>query len=392
MAYMPTSSSSEEELEAVYERVEEAVKDSKAKHKILIGDFNAKIGTNDKDNSKCMGPHGVGSRNRRGERLIEFAEEHQLVIANTLFKKPKNRYWTWESPDGNTKNMIDLALCNRRDIITNCEVITKADKGSDHRMIRLTIKINKKLERVKSINKLKPINIDRHKLLEEKVTFQLNLKNRFEKLANIDATTFCEIMNQEANELAKGGSKGTKEDSEEDIEIRKLEEKRKKLRNKANKTNIERLEYAEIRKTVKKKRRQRTRQRRKEHIESILEKGQGPKEVFKPKNKKVINEMKKENGEVVTNREDILKVCAEFYQALYASQNKNTTSNAKESPDNLEPPPFIEEEINKALKDMKNNKAPGIDQLTSDIIKLGGDEALKKIYKEILKNRKIPPE
>ena len=66
MAYMPTSSSTEEELEAVYEKVEEAVKDSKAKHKILIGDFNAKIGTNDKDNLKCMAPHGVGSRNRRG--------------------------------------------------------------------------------------------------------------------------------------------------------------------------------------------------------------------------------------------------------------------------------------------------------------------------------------
>ena len=31
------------------------------------------------------------------ERLIEFGEEHNLVISNTLFKKALNSYWTWES-------------------------------------------------------------------------------------------------------------------------------------------------------------------------------------------------------------------------------------------------------------------------------------------------------
>ena len=45
--------------------------------------------------------------------------------------------------------MIDLALSNKREIVTDCGVITKADKGSDHRMIRIKIKINKKLVRVK---------------------------------------------------------------------------------------------------------------------------------------------------------------------------------------------------------------------------------------------------
>ena len=33
--------------------------------------------------------------------------------------------------------------------MTNCEVITKADIGSDHRLVRMTLRINKRLTRHK---------------------------------------------------------------------------------------------------------------------------------------------------------------------------------------------------------------------------------------------------
>ena len=91
--------------------------------------------------------------------LIEFAEEHKLIIANTLFQKPKNRYWTWESPDGETRNQIDLTLSNQRGIVTNCQVITKADIGSDHRLGRMTLRINKRLARLKTTKEQKPFNV-----------------------------------------------------------------------------------------------------------------------------------------------------------------------------------------------------------------------------------------
>ena len=102
--------------------------------------------------------------------------------------------------------------------------------------------------------------------------------------------------------------------------------------------------------------------------------------------------MKNEKGEV-TSREEVLKVCAQFYQELYSSQinYSNDTNNA--SPDNSEAPPFIEREVENALKEMKQNKAPVNDQLTSDIIKLGGNETLTqitKIFNTILKNKKFP--
>ena len=46
-------------------------------HRIVMGDFNAKIGVrNINDNMKCTGPFGTGNRNERGERLLNFAEEN----------------------------------------------------------------------------------------------------------------------------------------------------------------------------------------------------------------------------------------------------------------------------------------------------------------------------
>ena len=60
-----------------------------------MGDFNAKIGRKQQwEKGKCTGGFGIGEKNERGERLINFAEEKRLFIANTFFEKKKNRYWT----------------------------------------------------------------------------------------------------------------------------------------------------------------------------------------------------------------------------------------------------------------------------------------------------------
>ena len=118
---------------------------------------NAKIGVrNINDKMKCTGPFGRGNRNERGERLLAFAEENNLVVTNSLFFKAANRYWAWEAPEGVTKNQIDFIRSSDRKIVRNCEVITKVDIGSDHRMVRARVEIDKKLMRLKRIQKQKP--------------------------------------------------------------------------------------------------------------------------------------------------------------------------------------------------------------------------------------------
>jgi len=53
---------------------------------ILCGDWNAKIGKTSVEWQDIIGNYGFGERNERGERLLQFAVENDLVVANTLFK------------------------------------------------------------------------------------------------------------------------------------------------------------------------------------------------------------------------------------------------------------------------------------------------------------------
>ena len=86
--YAPTSSSSEEDIEAFYSDIEVVLsKTGQNDIIILTGDWNAKIGNDNTDWKSVMGRYGYGDRNERGERLLEFATVHDLYICNTRFQQ-----------------------------------------------------------------------------------------------------------------------------------------------------------------------------------------------------------------------------------------------------------------------------------------------------------------
>ena len=102
-AYLPTSSHDDQEVENVYEDIDNLITNSKAHYNVIMGDFNAKVGLGDPAKS-CIGHCGLGARNTRGDSLMNFAESQQLKIMNTFFKKRLHRRWTWISPNGVTRN------------------------------------------------------------------------------------------------------------------------------------------------------------------------------------------------------------------------------------------------------------------------------------------------
>ncbi len=94
---------------------------------------------------------------------MNFCSCNNLVITNTLFKQTKpQRKWTWTSPDGHTKNLIDFIMISKRwkSDVQSCRSFA-ADVGSDHKLVLAKLRLRLKAGTKKQ--ELKRYNIDRLK-------------------------------------------------------------------------------------------------------------------------------------------------------------------------------------------------------------------------------------
>ena len=88
--YAPTSQSSESDIDNFYDDLDKAKDHCKSQEIIIImGDLNAKVGEGRFDN--VVGEYGLGQRNERGERFIEWSKANNQIISNTWFKNHPRR-------------------------------------------------------------------------------------------------------------------------------------------------------------------------------------------------------------------------------------------------------------------------------------------------------------
>lgn len=117
----------------------------------VMGDFNSKIGFPMTNEDDVMEKFGFGERNKNGERLITFARSRQLFITNTMFKSRPSRRFTWCL--GRAKNEIDFILVrrNQRGLVQNVKVLNRFRFETDHRFVRMVIKLELKPVRIRMI-------------------------------------------------------------------------------------------------------------------------------------------------------------------------------------------------------------------------------------------------
>ena len=144
-AYAPTLTSSDEVKETFYEELNALVKATPPGDKLLLlGDFNARVGSDSGNWKGVLGPHGTGKMNSNGLMLLSLCAENDLTITNTLFRQADKFKATWMHPRSKQWHLIDYAICRRRD--TRDFRITRAMRGAecwtDHRLVRSTLTLH----------------------------------------------------------------------------------------------------------------------------------------------------------------------------------------------------------------------------------------------------------
>ena len=105
--HAPSEEKSDESKDSFYEELEQVFHHFPKYHmKILLGDFNAKVG---KENifKQTIGNESLHQdSNDNGVRLVNFAKSKNLVVKSTMFPHRNIHKYTWTSLDGNTHNQM----------------------------------------------------------------------------------------------------------------------------------------------------------------------------------------------------------------------------------------------------------------------------------------------
>jgi hypothetical protein len=155
--------------------------------KILLGDFNAKVGRENifKPTIGNESLHEISNNN--GVRVVNFATSKNLVVKSTMLHHRNIHKHTWTSPEGNTHNQIDHILIDRRrhSSILDVRSFRGADCDTDHYLVVANVR-----ERL-AVSKRAAQNIDTERFNVKKLNkgdvkeqYQVTIRNKFAALGD----------------------------------------------------------------------------------------------------------------------------------------------------------------------------------------------------------------
>jgi hypothetical protein len=395
--YAPTADSTEEDIETFYEQLKETLRSIPKKDmKLIMGDWNAKVGTDRGGWEHVMGRYGFGTRNERGERMLEFAAEQEMIICNTRFQQKDCRKWTWLSPDGKHTNMIDMVLVERRwkTAVRNCRTYQGADIASDHSLVLCNVKM-----RLKNAckGKKKP---GRDTAALQKGDIQEAYRNKLQE--GLQEASPLDTIDQVVERLNTAIQKAANAVLPVKVEPRKpwitertlalSEEKRKlkQLRTQSDqKMEMYRKKCNEVRKAARtdkenwlheqcKNIEQHHGHHRTHEMYQLIKKISRS---WQPK----LASIRNKDGKMLQDKEEIKNRWTEYCRTLY--QDTGTAKNTVDELEKLAPPPsedesdsILYEEVVSAIKRLKPRKSTGTDQISGEMIQAGGEVLAREIH------------
>jgi len=186
--HAPSEEKSDEAKDGFYEELEEVFYHfRKYQMKILLGDFNAKVGRENvfkpTNGNESLHQHS----NDNDVRIVTFATSKNLVVRGMMFPHRNFHKYTRTSPNGKTNNQNDHILIDRRrrTNILDVRSFTGADCDTDHCLV--DAKLRERLAvRKQAAQKFDGETFNLRKLNElgVKEKYQIDIRNRFAALDN----------------------------------------------------------------------------------------------------------------------------------------------------------------------------------------------------------------
>jgi endonuclease/exonuclease/phosphatase family metal-dependent hydrolase len=189
-AHVPTEEKSDNSKDSFYEELEEVFDHFPKYHmKILLGDFNAKVGREDTFKSTIGNESLHQDSNYNVVRVLNFATSKNLVVKSMMFRHRNIHKYYWTSPDGKTPNQIDHILIDRRwhSSILDVRSFRGADCHTDHYLVlakvRERLAVSKQAAQKFDVERF---NLKRLVELEVRKQYQIKISNRFASLGNLN--------------------------------------------------------------------------------------------------------------------------------------------------------------------------------------------------------------
>ena len=117
---------------------------------VLGGDLNGHIGCKANGFEGIHGGHGFGERNLEGERILEFGEATEMLVANSFFRKRDSHLITYQS--GSATTQVDYIMVKQRDLklIKDVKVIPSEECVPQHKLLVCDLRIRASKSKPKS--------------------------------------------------------------------------------------------------------------------------------------------------------------------------------------------------------------------------------------------------
>lgn len=417
--YGPGMERSENEREVFWESLNECLSTFDDNERIVVlGDLNAKVG--DRGVDGVIGKYGVPGVNENGERLVEVCIERRLSVGNTWFQKRMIQKYTREGENGQERSLIDYVLVDERSkrFLEDVNVYRGAAGGmSDHYLVEAIVRMKGVVKREREeVNGKRVVRVCELEKAEVREAFVVLIVNEWERIRNTrvlsveeEWETFKSIVMACAARVCGYKSIGRKKQGSAwwDEEVKELVREKRRLFELyvTDRSERSREEYREKKQEVKRVTRQKKNESDERDGMNLSRRFRENKKLFwsdvnrkRKQRDQMSMKVRDSDGNMINEESRVKERWTEYFEWLLNVDDGRRAELTESGLEGIHE--YANEEfevsvddVRKAVNKLKKGKSPGVDGITSEMLKCGGEcllEWLRRVCNVCLLNEKVP--